>query len=215
MDINDWPLANCPPRGTPIRGCPLPCEFPSLSAIKSGLNEMCILEWSYAKARPQGPVIHNLYIHHADSFICAFELSRQSDDFENFKRACLRPEIASLPDEEILARVARIAQDRARLINYLLSTRVSPVYHQEFIDQTNPPNTAYEKVELKLDRPRMALKVVEAFWGFECSGDPLPTHRGLYTGISNYDGWGDPIDDKLTIMAEKLGKDPEKAKDLF
>ncbi|KAI1661522.1 hypothetical protein F4813DRAFT_386052 [Daldinia decipiens] len=213
---SDYPLlANCADQGTPIRGCTLPFnKAPSLTELKLKFNEVSTFDWSYPWARPPGPTIYNVYMRNIDEFICSFELSREKDDLEQFKSTRLCPEFASLSDEEILKRVADLAQDRALMINYLLGSRVSPVYHQDCVNEQNRPDTEYERRELKKDQPRMAAKIVEVFWGFAHSGNPLPTHRHKQLGISSYDGWADRIDDKLTAMAERLNKDPQKMRDL-
>ncbi|KAI0851531.1 hypothetical protein F5Y00DRAFT_259533 [Daldinia vernicosa] len=213
---SDYPLlANCAQRGTPIRGCALSFnDAPDLTKLKSKFNEVSTFDWSYPRAQPLGPTIYNVYMRNIDEFICSFELSRENDDLEQFKSTRLHPEFASLSDEEILKQIADLAQDRALMINYLLSSRVSPVYHQDYVDDHSPPDTEYERQELKKDRPRMAKKIVEAFWGFAHSGNPLPAHRHKQLGISSYDRWADRIDDKLTAMAERLKKDPQKMRDL-
>ncbi|KAI2784573.1 hypothetical protein F4815DRAFT_453511 [Daldinia loculata] len=214
---SDYPLlANCAERGTPIRGCALPFnEMPNLNELELKFNEVSTFDWSYPRAYPRVPTIYNVYMRNIDEFICSFELSREKDDLEQFKGTRLRPEFASLPDEEILKRIADLAQDRALMINYLLASRVSPVYHQDYVDEQGPPDTEYERKELKKDQPRMATKIVEAFWGLAHSGNPLPTHRHKQLGISSYDRWADRIDEKLTAMAERLDKDPQKMRDLF
>ncbi|KAI1808384.1 hypothetical protein F4811DRAFT_549118 [Daldinia bambusicola] len=209
-------LANCPAQGTPIRGCAIPFdELPDTSELKLELNKAATFDWSYPKALPQGPVILNIYMRNLDEFISSFQSSREKDDLEQFKETRLRPEFASLPDEEILDRMGRFAQDRALMINYLLGSRVSPVYHQEYVDERGLPDSEYEQNELKRDRPRMARKMVETFWGFAHSGDPLPSHEHKQLGISAYDGWAERIDDKLTTMAERLLKEPKKLRDLY
>ncbi|KAI1470183.1 uncharacterized protein F4812DRAFT_316817 [Daldinia caldariorum] len=213
---NPQPLANCPAQGTPTRGCAIPFdELPDLSRLKLELNEVATFDWSYPTARPQGPVILNVYMRNLDEFIYSFESSREKDDLAQFKKTRLRPEFASLPDEEILGRMGRFAQDRALMINYILGSRVSPVYHQDYVDERHPPDTKYERKELKRDRPRMARKIVETFWGSAHSGNPLPSHEHKQLGISAYDCWAERIDDKLTTMAKKLHKEPKKIRGLF
>ncbi|OTB18501.1 hypothetical protein K445DRAFT_20059 [Daldinia sp. EC12] len=215
MNKDHIPLANCPKKGTPIRGCAIPFdELPDLIKLKSRLNEVATFDWSIPKVPRQGPTIHNVCIRNLDEFICSFESSREKGNLEEFTKTRLRPEFASLPEEEILRRMAHFAQDRAQMINYLLSSRVSPVYHQDYVDKTRPPDTKYERAELKKDRPRIATKMVEAFWGFEHSGNPLPTHEHKLLGISAYDGWAERIDDKLIKMAKRLNKEPQRLRDL-
>ncbi|KAK6954306.1 hypothetical protein Daesc_004273 [Daldinia eschscholtzii] len=215
MNKDHIPLANCPKKGTPIRGCAIPFdELPDLLKLRLRLDEVATFDWSIPKVPRQGPTIHNVCMRNLDEFICSFESSREKGDLEEFKKARLRPEFASLPEEEILRQMACFAQDRALMINYLLGSRVSPVYHQDYVDKTRPPDTKYEREELKKDRPRIATKMVEAFWGFEHSGNPLPTHEHKLLGISAYDGWAERIDDKLIKMAKRLNKDPQRLRDL-
>ncbi|KAI0135627.1 hypothetical protein F4814DRAFT_401938 [Daldinia grandis] len=209
-------LANCAAQGTPIRGCALPFDdAPGLNQLKRKLNEVSAFDWTYPMEHPPRPVIYNVYMRNIDEFICTFELSREKDDLEQFKSTRLRPEFASLSDKKILKQIADLAQERAIMINYLLASRVSPVCHQDYVDKQGPPDTEYERQELRKDRPRMAMKIVEAFWGFAHSGNPLPTHRHKELGISSYDRWADRIDDKLTVMAKRLNEDPQKMRDLF
>ncbi|OTA64654.1 hypothetical protein K449DRAFT_463710 [Hypoxylon sp. EC38] len=203
------PLANCPPKGSNKRACSLPYkDLPDLNELKSSL---CLMTSAFDWTLPEGagdPTMHNLYLRNLDTFLHDFESHRENDTLAQFIGTDMRPEFAALPEDEILKKVAELAQIRALLINYLLGSRVSPLMHQEGFDKngisTDSTNKDTRRAALKRDRADVAKKVISAFWGLTESGNPLPTHRHKAMGISAYENWADPVDKKLTDMYPRL-----------
>lgn len=182
--------------------------MPDLDELKSSL---CLMTSAFDWSLPEGaedPTMHNLYLRNLDKFLHDFESHREKDTLAKFIKNDMRPEFAALPEDEILKKVAELAQTRALLINYLLGSRVSPLMHQEGFDKngvsTDSTNKNTYRAALKRDRDDMAKKVVGAFWGKTDSGNPLPAHCHKAMGISAYENWADPVDKKLIDMRPLL-----------
>ncbi|KAI1382291.1 hypothetical protein F4677DRAFT_440091 [Hypoxylon crocopeplum] len=210
--MSDW---DKPARGTPVRSCNLPWnQIPDIPGIRTSLNEVAGFDWSYPTGTHATPIRHNVWLRNLDKFLHSFQLSRQNGTLEWFKITNMRPEFAALPEEQMIDKVAALAQLRAFMINYLLTHRVSPVLHQEKVTEAGP-SVDYKRGELSRERSREAKKIVELFWGQEHSGDPLRRMIVNETGITEYNGWSDRIDDKLENLASLYKKGPERIKELF
>ncbi|KAI1407859.1 hypothetical protein F5Y13DRAFT_205661 [Hypoxylon sp. FL1857] len=206
------PLANCPAKGTNRRECELPfTKLPDLAEIKSILSQMTSdFDWSLPEDA-ENPTKHNIYLRNIDKFLHDFESHREGDTLAQFISTTMLPEFAARPEDEILSKVAELAQMRALLINYLLGSRVSPAMHQEIFDKLGPPpglvnKSANYKSAMWRARQDTAKRLLQAFWGSKESGNPLPSHRHKAMGISAYKNWADLIDKKLTDMRPRLEK---------
>ncbi|KAI1780095.1 hypothetical protein F4818DRAFT_453883 [Hypoxylon cercidicola] len=198
-----------------IKMCDIPYhDLPLFTRIQSTLDEVTTYEsWpSEIFNTPNGETV-NIFLKRLDEFLHACEVSRQQKEtWETFKAGKMRPKFASQGDEEILLTIAQLAQDRAHIINYVIAHRISPVFHQNHVNEAGRKNTPYNSAEIVADVHLFAREVIRMFWGEEQGQNPLPQRWDGDFSISNYHGWADRIDDKLAAMA---GEDAEALRYMF
>ncbi|KAI2629635.1 hypothetical protein GGR54DRAFT_271855 [Hypoxylon sp. NC1633] len=205
-----------------LRYCELPWkECPDLGTIENAFDQVTTLDWTLPERGNPVWSRLNVCMRQTDEFINAFEESRQNNDLEQFQKTRMRREFTSqnLSLEEFNTVMATLAQMRAIVINYLLARRVSPVLHQEAIDNqiaASPTYIQFDKGELARQRVTRAWTLVGHFWGTASSGEPLVAGLiGSHSSVTEFAGWADPVNDKLAALAKRLRTDAKKVRDLF
>ncbi|KAI4868593.1 hypothetical protein F4820DRAFT_465854 [Hypoxylon rubiginosum] len=187
--------------------------LPMFTRVQCTLDEVRTYKWwpSNVFNPPEQEVI-NIFLKRLDKLLHECEVSRQQKEtWERFKadEDKMRRDFVSRGDGKILLTLAQLAQDRARIINYVLAHRVSPVIHQNYIDTMFDKNVPCESAMIDEQHIReMAGEIIELFWGDERGQNPLPQPwLGDDPSISNYRGWADRIDDKLAAMPMTMRSD--------